>query len=370
MTKLTRRSFVGASLASLLVPHEALSNAPELKPVVEGLDHPWGLTFLTSEIALVTEREGQLRPVDLSKGEIGPAISGVPIVYAEGQGGLLDIILAPDFKVTRKIFLTFAEERDGGAVTAVYRAKLSSDLSHLEGGHAIFRQNTVARGGRHFGSRLVFDRSGHLFVTTGDRGNRSDDAQNPQSHIGKVLRITRDGAAAPGNPNKLGWAPEVWSIGHRNIQGAALHPQTGALWTVEHGARGGDELNRPEAGKNYGWPNITFGRDYSGAKIGIGTEAEGMEQPVHYWDPSIAPSGMIFVTGNRYSKWSGHVLVGALAGEHVVRLRIEKERVVEEERLFEGFGRFRAITQSPDGVIFILTDNPRPYGGLYRIAPF
>jgi glucose/arabinose dehydrogenase len=214
----------------------------------------------------------------------------------------------------------------------------------------------------------VFDRYGYLFVTTGDRGTMSEEAQNPKSHIGKVLRITRQGTAAPGNPMLPDWAAEVWSLGHRNIQGAALHPQTQELWTAEHGARGGDELNLPQAGKNYGWPKITYGRDYSGAKIGEGTSASGLEQPVHYWDPSIAPSGMIFVTGNRYPSWTGDLLVGALAGEHIARLRLDKGKIVKEERLFEAFARFRSLAQAPDGWIYALTDNARPYGGLYRIV--
>jgi len=365
----TRRGFICAAVLSTILPYRAQPNPLVLKPIIEGLSHPWGMAFVSNELMLVTEREGKLRAVNLVKGEMSPPISGVPDIYAEGQGGLLDIVLAPDFKTSREVFLSMSEARDGGAATAVYRARLSEDFTRLNNGRVIFRQNIVARGGRHFGSRLVFDRSGYIFVTTGDRGNRSEDAQDPQSHIGKVLRITQNGTAAPDNPQKKGWAPEVWSIGHRNIQGAALHPQTGQLWTVEHGARGGDELNHPEAGKNYGWPFITFGRDYSGAKIGTGTKAEGMEQPVYYWDPSIAPSGMIFVTGARYPNWSGHILVGALAGEHIARLRLDKNRVVDEERLFEGFGRFRAITQSPDGIIYVLTDNARPYGGLYQI-PF
>ncbi len=364
---MNRRQFMASAFVVACVPSVSIAQTPQLLPIAEGLDHPWGIVFLSADLALVTERSGQLRTISIKAKKAGPAISGLPEIYSEGQGGLLDVVLAPDFVSTREIYLSFSERYEGGAGTSVFRARLSDDLSRLENGTVIFRQNMAARGGRHFGSRLVFDKSGYLFVTTGDRGNMSEEAQNPASHIGKVLRITRDGKAPPDNPNLPGWAAEVWSLGHRNIQGATLHPQTSHLWTVEHGARGGDELNRPLAGKNYGWPKITFGRDYSGAKIGEGTAASGIEQPVHYWDPSVAPSGMIFVTGNQYPEWKGDMLVGALAGEHIVRLRIDNEKIVKEQRLFEGFARFRAIAQAPDGWIYVLTDNGRPYGGLYRI---
>lgn len=365
-----RRHFIGAALVSTLLPARAQAEAPVLTPVAEGFNHPWGMAFISETLALITERSGQLRLVDLTRGDIGTPLSGLPDIYAEGQGGLLDVALAPDFKETREIYLSFSEPQLMGAVTAVFRAKLSQDSTRLEEGQTIFRQNMIARGGRHFGSRLVFDQTGHLFVTTGDRGNGAEEAQNPENHLGKLLRLARDGSPAKGNPNKEGWAPEIWSIGHRNLQGAALHPQTGAIWTVEHGAQGGDELNRPEKGKNYGWPRITYGRDYSGAKIGIGTTADGLEQPIHYWDPSIAPSGMIFVKGSRYPKWSGDLLIGALAGQHIVRLRLSNNRVVSEDRYFEDVARFRALVQSPNGLIYVLTDNAKPYGGLYYIKPF
>jgi aldose sugar dehydrogenase len=280
----------------------------------------------------------------------------------------LGIAIDPEFNSNRQIFVSFAEKREGGNVTAVFRARINNANTALEEGKTIFRQSLAAESGRHFGSRLVFDRDGHLFVTTGDRGFLSDEAQNPASHIGKVLRITRDGAAAPGNPNLPGWAPEVWSIGHRNLQGATLHPETGQLWTVEHGARGGDEINTPHAGKNHGWPVITYGRDYSGAKIGVGTAKDGMEQPVHYWDPSIAPSGMTFYTGDAYPAWKGNLFVGALAGAHLARLTIANGKVTSEEKLFQDFARFRDVVQGPDGRLFVLTDEATPDGGLYVIA--
>ena len=365
---MNRRQFMASACAASLFPHSVFAQTPTLQPVAEGLDHPWGLAFLANNLALVSERSGTLRTISIEAGYISSPIAGLPDMYSEGQGGLLDIAIAPDFTKTREIFLSFSERYNKGIGTSVFKARLSDDLTSLENGQVIFRQNMTAGGGRHFGSRLVFDRYGHLFVTTGDRGTMSEEAQNPKSHIGKVLRITRQGTAAPGNPMLPDWAAEVWSLGHRNIQGAALHPQTQELWTVEHGARGGDELNLPKAGKNYGWPKITYGRDYSGAKIGEGTSASGLEQPVHYWDPSIAPSGMIFVTGNRYPSWTGDLLVGALAGEHIARLRLDKGKIVKEERLFEAFARFRSLAQAPDGWIYALTDNARPYGGLYRIV--
>lgn len=337
-------------------------------PIAKGLDHPWGMTFLPDGSLLVTERPGRLRRVTLTDNALSPPIAGVPSVDAGGQGGLLGIALAPDFAISREVFMSFAEMQDGGNATAVFRAELSADYSKLENGSVIFRQNLVANSSRHFGSRLVFDRDGFLFVTMGDRGEFSTEAQNPASHVGKILRITRDGGPAPNNPKLPGWAPEVWSIGHRNIQGAALHPNTGALWTAEHGAKGGDEVNTPQAGRNYGWPVITYGRDYSGAKIGEGTTKDGMEQPLHYWDPSIAPSGMAFLTSDVYPDWKGSIFVGALVGEHLQRLTLAGARVVASEKLFEGFNRIRDVVQGPSGHLFVLTDEAKPNGAIYQIA--
>jgi aldose sugar dehydrogenase len=352
-----------------VVPFVASNAAPDgLLPIVKGLDHPWGMVFLPDGSILVTERPGRLRRVTLNDNASSEPISGIPEVDDSGQGGLLGIALAPDFASSREVFLSFAEKRDGGNVTAVFRGTLSADNSKLENGTVIFRQSRAVDSGRHFGSRLVFDRDGSLFVTTGDRGDLPDEAQNPASHIGKVLRITRDGAPAPGNPNTAGWAPEVWSIGHRNIQGAALHPATGQLWTAEHGARGGDEINTPQAGRNYGWPVITYGRDYSGSKIGEGTVKDGLEQPLHYWDPSIAPSGMAFLTSDVYPAWKGSLFVGGLAGEHLHRLTLDGTKIATFEKLFEGFGRIRDVVQGPSGHIFVLTDEAEPAGAIYQLA--
>jgi aldose sugar dehydrogenase len=336
--------------------------------IAKGLDHPWGMAFLPDGSMLVTERPGQLRRLTLIDNVLSDPIAGVPKVDSVGQGGLLGIAIAPDFPSSREVFLSFAERRDGGNVTAVFRGTLNADHTRLENGTVIFRQSLAVASDRHFGSRLVFDRDGYLFVTTGERGDLPGEAQNPASHLGKVLRIARDGALAPGNPNLPGWAPEVWSIGHRNMQGAALHPATGQLWTAEHGAKGGDEINTPQAGRNYGWPIITYGRDYSGAKIGVGTAKDGLEQPLHYWDPSIAPSGLAFLTSDIYPAWKGNLFVGALAGEHLHRLALDGTKIVATEKLFEGFGRIRDVVQGPSGHLFVLTDDEKPDGAIYQIA--
>jgi aldose sugar dehydrogenase len=365
-----RLLFLLPLLAAVPLARWAVSGAQPagLLTIAKGLDHPWGMAFLPDGSALVTERSGALRRVTLQDNRLSDPIVGVPDVYNSGQGGLLGIAVAPDFTTSREVFLSFAEAKEGGSATAVFRAVLSADHRQLEDGKVIFRQSKAVNSARHFGSRLVFDREGHLFVTTGDRGEYSDEAQNPASHIGKVLRIARDGTPAPGNPNLKGWSPEVWSIGHRNIQGAALHPATGQLWTAEHGARGGDEVNTPAAGLNYGWPVITYGRDYSGAKIGEGSSKDGLEQPLHYWDPSIAPSGLAFLTSDIYPDWKSSVFVGALAGQHLHRLVIDGTKVVSAEKLFEGFARIRDVVQGPSGHLFVLVDEAAPDGAIYQIA--
>jgi aldose sugar dehydrogenase len=335
--------------------------------VTDDLEHPWGLAFLPDGRMLVTERDGRLRIVTAA-GAVSDPIGGVPAVAARGQGGLLDVALAPDFAQSRMIYLSFSEPGDGGtAGTSVARARLGEN--RLENVQVIFRQEPKVSGGAHFGSRLVFARDGTLFITTGDRQNRPL-VQDLAKLQGKVIRVRPDGAIPPDNPfvNRADARPEIWSYGHRNIQGAALHPQTGQLWTVEHGARGGDELNAPKAGKNYGWPVITYGVDYSGARIGQGQRKEGMEQPVHYWDPSIAPSGLMFYTGDKFPNWSGNAFVGALGFQLVSRLELDGERVRTEERLLEGYGqRIRAVVQGPDGYIYLLTDDDD--GRVVRLEP-
>ena len=336
--------------------------------LTDDLDHPWGLAFLPDGRMLVTERVGRLRIVS-PNGTLSDPIAGVPEVYAEGQGGLLDVALAPDFAQSRMIYLSFAEPGGGGGGTSVARARLGESENRLENVQVIFRQQPKVGGGAHFGSRLVFARDGTLFITTGDRQNRPF-VQDLSKLQGKVIRIRPDGTIPPDNPfvHRRGARPEIWSYGHRNMQGAALHPETGQLWTVEHGARGGDELNAPKAGRNYGWPVITYGVDYSGARIGEGQRKEGMEQPVHYWDPSIAPSGLMFYTGDKFPNWKGNAFVGALGFQLVARLELDGERVRSEERLLEGYGqRIRAVVQGPDGYIYLLTDDDD--GRIVRLEP-
>jgi len=335
--------------------------------LTDDLEHPWGLAFLPDGRMLVTERAGRLRIV-AQDGTLSAPLSGVPAVDADGQGGLLDVALAPDFAQSHTIYLSYAEPGDGGSAgTTVARARLRD--TGLDDVQVVFRQEPKVSGGAHFGSRLVFARDGNLFITTGDRQNRPF-VQDLSKLQGKLIRVRPDGSIPPGNPfvNRAGARPEIWSYGHRNIQGAALHPETGQIWTVEHGARGGDELNTPKAGRNYGWPVITYGRDYSGASIGEGRSKEGMEQPVHYWDPSIAPSGLTFYTGDRFPNWKGNAFVGALGFRLLARLELDGERVRVEERLLEDMDqRIRAVVQGPDGLIYLLTDDDD--GRILRIEP-
>ncbi|WP_073010813.1 PQQ-dependent sugar dehydrogenase [Roseibium suaedae] len=335
--------------------------------VASGLASPWGLAFLPGGGYLVTERDGVLKFV--AGDGSSSVVSGAPKVAASGQGGLLDIALAPDFQDTHEIYMTFSEPSPDGAGTSLFRAKLEGKAGsfRLTEGKVVFSGNNRTSGGKHFGSRIAFAPDGMVFITAGERGD-GERAQNPDNHGGSVLRLTRDGGVPQDNPfvGKAGFQPEIWSMGHRNPQGAAIHPQTGQLWTVEHGARGGDEINRPEAGKNYGWPVISYGRHYTFLPIGEGTHKEGMEQPLHYWDPSIAPSGMAFVTSSVYPGWEGSLLIGALAGQHLSRLSLEGENVTGEEKLLEDLGeRIRDVRQGPDGKIYLLTDSDE--GKLIRL---
>lgn len=368
-----RFAFIALALALAVTSATAQQRYPSsagelvVETVASGLENPWGLTFLPDGRMLVTERPGRLRLVG-GDGKLSAPISGVPNVVARGQGGLLDVVLDPNFAQNRYIYLSFAEPRANGNGTSVARARLSANGTALEGLTVIFRQMPTIASNMHFGSRLVFDRTGALFVTVGDRYSQRDQAQNPENHIGKVLRIRPEGGAADGNPKKPGWAPEIWSIGHRNVQGAALHPQTGQLWTAEHGARGGDEINTPKAGLNYGWPVITYGIDYSGVKIGEGTSKSGMEQPLFYWDPSIAPSGAAFYTGDKLPAWKNSLFVGALAGQLLSRLSTDGGKVTGEERLLSNLGeRIRDVRQGPDGFLYLLSDDSN--GKILRVRP-
>jgi glucose/arabinose dehydrogenase len=295
----------------------------------------------------------------------------VPRVYTSEQGGLLDVVLSPNFATSGLIYFCYAEARGNGRnTTTVARARLvlRGDGGLLTGVEVLFRQDPAYDSPFQFGSRLLFMPDGSLFVTLGDRDSARDLAQDPAGHIGKLVRLLPDGRPHPGNPRSKGWRPEIWSIGHRNMQGIALQPGTNRVWTVEHGARGGDELNVPQAGRNYGWPVITYGRDYDLSTIGEGTEKAGMEQPVYYWDPSIAPSSVAFYQGGLFPEWRGNLLVSALIGKALHRLVLDGETVVGEEVLLEEFNeRFREVNSGPDGAIWILTDSPE--GEVLRVVP-
>lgn len=350
------------------------SSAGELAAdvVVEGLDHPWAMALLPDGRFLVTERSGQLRIVERDR--VGSAIDGVPEVVARGQGGLLDLALAPDFAESGRLYLTYAEPasvagQGSGAGTAVMSARLvlEGDGGRLEDQRVIFRMNRFDGSTRHFGSRIAIGSDGNLFVTLGERGT-ANRAQDPRDLAGGIVRIAPDGSIPAGNPTVSGWAPEFWSIGHRNPQGATVRDSDGALFAVEHGARGGDEVNLVRPGRNYGWPEIAYGTNYDGSAIGVGQEGEGLEQPIHYWDPSISPSGLDFYTGNLFAGWVGDLVLGGLSGNVLVRLDMEGDAVAGEERLFEGqLGRIRDVKVAQDGAIYLLTDEDN--GRLIRVAP-
>lgn len=335
--------------------------------VAQELENPWGLAFLPDGRMLVTERPGRLRIVQ-PDGRLSKPLSGVPSVYARGQGGLLDVALDPRFAENRLVYLSYAEAGEGGAGTAVARGRLGE--AGLEEVAVVFRQRPKVGGRNHWGSRLVFARDGTLFVTLGDRFDYMERAQDLEGHFGKVVRINPDGSVPKDNPfvGREGALPEIWSLGHRNVQGAALHPDMGALWIHEHGPRGGDEINISQPGRNYGWPVIGYGVHYSGAKIGVGTAKPGLEQPLYYWDPSIAPSGMAFYTADRFPEWRGNLFVGALKAQCLVRLELDGARVVREERLLAELDeRIRDVRQGPDGFLYLLTDDDD--GRLLRVEP-
>lgn len=327
--------------------------------IADGLQNPWGLDFLPDGDAIVTERSGKMRLV--TRGGLSDPVEGLPKVSARGQGGLLDVIAAPDFATSNLIFFSFSEPGRDGAGTAVARAKLvrQGETARLEDVTVIFSMAKKTNITRHFGSRLAFAPDGTLFITTGDRGDGKR-AQDMRDHAGAIIRINADGTIPADNPS-LGGAktlPEIWSKGHRNAQGAAWDPVLGGLVTVEHGDKGGDEVNQPQAGKNYGWPVISYGVTYAGRKIGVGQEAPGYEQPLHYWDPSIAPSGLASYQGEMFPEWKGDLIVGSLKFELVSRLdRDESGKILAEERMLEvEFGRIRDVNVAPDGSIWLLTD--------------
>jgi glucose/arabinose dehydrogenase len=343
------------------------AGAVRVETVARGLERPWALAFLPDGRILVTERPGRLRIV-ARDGQLSAPLAGVPEVSAVGQGGLLDVAVDPQFAQNRLVYLSYAEPGEGGAGTAVARGRLGE--GRLENVQVIYRQQPKVQSRGHYGSRLVFGRDGTLFITQGDRMNQRPLVQDLSAGIGKVMRINADGSVPRDNPfvGREGARPEIWSYGHRNAQAAALHPETGQLWTVEHGAQGGDELNHPERGKNYGWPVITYGVDYSGERIGEGTAREGMEQPVYYWDPVIAPSGMTFYTGDAFPTWKGSILIGSMVPGALVRLTMDGGRVAKEERYLGELGeRIRDVQQGPDGLVYVVTDNTD--GRVLRVLP-
>jgi aldose sugar dehydrogenase len=363
--------------ASSSLPAE-VTNAPaapaskiRVEVVARGLEHPWGLAFLPDRRMLVTERPGRARIVS-REGKLSRPLAGVPKVAATGQGGLLDIALAPDFERSRLVYMSYAEPRDGRTNgTSVAQARLvgAAGEERFEDVEVIFRQEPSHRGGLHFGSRLVFAPDGKLFVTLGERFEMQY-AQDLGRHWGKVVRLEPDGKVPADNPfvGKEGARPEIWSYGHRNAQSAAIHPDTGVLWVVEHGPRGGDEVNIVERGANYGWPVVGYGVDYSGSKIHSATHRAGMVPPIYYWVPSIAPSGMAFYTGDLFPDWRGNLLVGALAGQALHRLVLDGARVVAEEVLLANRNeRIRDVRQGPDGAVWLLIDAGD--GAIARIAP-
>lgn len=332
--------------------------------IVSGLEHPWGLAFLPGGGMLVTERPGRLRQVS-PEGKLSEPLKGVPQVHAQGQGGLLDVALHPGFAENRLVYLTFAEAGEGGAGTAVARGRLE------EGGLAdvqvIFRQQPKVSGSNHFGSRLVFAADGTLFVALGERF-KFDPAQDLSSHLGKVVRIQPDGAVPPDNPfaDRPGAQPEIWSLGHRNIQAAALNPQSGELWVIEHGPKGGDEINIARAGLNFGWPAVSWGVHYDGQDIPDPPTRPEFADAIYQWTPVIAPSGMAFYTGDLLPAWRGNLLVGGLVSQGLVRLTLDGDRVTGEERIPLA-ARIRDVRQGPDGAVYVLTD--KRDGEILRITP-
>lgn len=344
---------------------EAEDLAFTVETVRDELVHPWGMVFLADDQILITERPGRLYLLDTTSDSITD-IKGLPDIAAVGQGGLLDVALDPDFRNNRLVYLSYAARGDGGYGTEVIRGKLAGN-SLAETG-VIFRALPKQGGGRHFGSRFLFAPDGTLFITLGDRGEK-DNGQDTSTHAGSLIRVNPDGSVPDDNPltGRAGVRPEIYTFGNRNMQGIALHPDTGEVWTHEHGPQGGDEVNIMRAGRNYGWPVITYGKNYViGTDIGEGTHKEGMEQPVHYWVPSIAPSGMTFYTGQEFPEWQGNLLVGSLKFGLLVRLVIEDNQVTHEERLLNGeFGRIRDVRQGPDGAVYLLTDDQN--GKLLRL---
>ena len=363
----------GIAIVFALASASAGAQAVRVQPVAQALDHPWAVAFLPQGRFLVTERAGRLRRVD-AQGNVSAPLQGLPAIASGGQGGLLDIVTDSDFARNRTLYFCFSEPdtepRSPANSTALARARLSDDETRLEGVQVLFSQKPKVASNLHFGCRIVEGRDGTLFLALGDRYHHRDAAQKLDNHIGKVVRVHKDGSVPPDNPfvGRAGALPEIWSYGHRNAQGATLAPD-GRYWMHEHGPQGGDEINIPQAGRNYGWPVITFGENYGGGKIGEGTARAGMEPPLHYWVPSIAPSGMAFLTSDRYGPaWKGNLFVGSLKFGFLGRIELNGDAVRAEHRLLaEGRERIRDVRQGPDGLLYVLTDAVN--GRLLRLQP-
>lgn len=357
---------VGASAAPQTFPSSA--GPIQVETVADGLQHPWALAFLPDGRMLVTERPGRMRVVT-PDGKMSSPVAGLPKVFARSQGGLLDVAVDRGFSQNRTIYFCYAEPSGSGARTALARARLAEE-PYVENLRVIFRQEGPLSTGNHFGCRIVQMPDNNLFLTMGDHFNPRDEAQNLANHLGKIVRIAPDGSVPNDNPfaGRRGAKPEIWSYGHRNSQGAALNPSSGKLWMHEHGPRGGDEINIPQAGKNYGWPVIGFGVDYSGAKIHEGTSKPGMEQPIRQWTPVIAPSGMAFYTADLFPQWKNNLFIGGLVARALVRLELDGEKVTKEERLLQDLRqRIRDVRAGPDGALWLLTDSAN--GQLLRLTP-
>ena len=356
----------GSHFFSSMVQAQRIQTEFDVKVLASGLQFPWGMAFMPDGRILVTERVGQLRIVS-PDGRVSEPVKGVPAVLVQQQGGLLDVVLDPEFSRNRLVYLSYAEPDGNRAGTAVARAELIE--GELKNFQVIFRQLPKTGGGVHFGSRLAFAPDGNLFITLGDRGDYMDEAQQLGTHIGKIIRIRPDGSVPADNPfvNDTKAKPEIWSYGHRSVQGAAIHPQTGELWTHEHGPKGGDEINIPKPGKNYGWPKASYGSHYNGIPIKDEHAEQGFEEPIHHWTPSIAPSGMVFYTGSKFPAWQGSLFVGTLAGRHLVRLTVDDRKIIGEEKLLGNTVRFRDVEQGPDGALYLLTDEEN--GAILKIVP-
>jgi glucose/arabinose dehydrogenase len=340
-----------------------------VETIARGLDHPWAIAFLPDGRLLVTERPGRIRVVT-ADGRLSAPLAGTPGVFARGQGGLHDLVFDRGFVENRTVYFCYAEPAAGGGRTALARGRLADDASRLDDVRVIFRQDGPLSSGNHFGCRIAQARDGHLFLTLGDHFTHRDEAQNLANHLGKIVRVTVDGRVPDDNPfvGRKDAKPEIWSYGHRNSQGAAIHPTIGKLWMHEHGPRGGDELNIPQAGRNYGWPVIGFGVDYSGAKIHEATRKAGMEQPIRQWTPVIAASGMTFYDSDLFPSWKGSLFIGGLASRVLVRLALDGETVTGEERLLANLGeRIRDVRAGPDGALWLVTDSSS--GRILKVTP-